>query len=447
MGYHLQEVVCFLGLALAFACVSTAMAQYPAGLSSTGPEAALSDQKGREARANAGSYHLKIGQVRFKIGLGLNQEYNDNITLSKGALQESDFITTPNVDLNVFWPFSKLNTLDMGLGLGYSKYWQHPDLDTQSLLIDPKSLLDFNIYVGDIRFTLYEKISIQEDPISQPQLSGTSKFRRLENTMGIRANWDLNRIVLGGGYDRYTFKALDKGGSVTTNNGQTANQGGNGTTNNGQTVGGLDHDVDSLFGQIGYKMNPKMLAGLRGNFSETTYSGTQQNGSSSKSVAIFLDGELTHHISAGLSAGYQMQTFASGGSINDNSNFESYIFQMSVKHEVNRFFSHNLSLSRYSLAGIGTNFSETQEFDYSVDWDFIKDVQLTASAFFQTLKDSGAGPNSESADRYGLSLKGVHKLFRSWDLGLGYDLMVKDSNIPENDYLQNRVYLNLTYSF
>ena len=448
MGYHLQEVVCFLGLAVVFTCVSTAMAQYPAGLSSTGPKAAMDDQQSRARRADPGSYTLKLGQVKFRVGLGVQQEYNDNVTLSKGAEQESDFITTPSVSLNTFWPFSKLNTLDFTLGLAYSKYWQHPELDTQSILISPNSMLDFNVYVGDIRINFYEKLSIQEDPIGQPQLSGASKFRRLENTLGIKADWDLNRIVPGAGYQRYTFMALDKG-SVTTDN--------------GQTFAGLDHDTDSLFGQVGYKINPKMLSGIRCDYSETTYKGTQQNGSTSKAVAVFLDGELTHHISAALSGGYQMQEFATGGTINDNSNFNSYIFKMSVKHELNRIFSHNLNLSRYAMAGIGTNSSEIQQVNYSFDWDLIKDVQLRGSALFQMVKNSGSGsdsdsgsgldsgsgsgPDSNSSNRYGLSISAYHKLFRSWDLGLGYDFLLKDSNISENNYLQNRVYLNLTYNF
>lgn len=440
MGYHLQEVVCFLGLAMAFACVSTAMAQYPAGMSSTGPEAALSDKKGREARGGAGNYNLKLGQVKFKVGVGIKQEYNDNVTLSRGAQQESDFITTPNVSLNASWPFSKLNTLDITLGLGYSKYWMHPELDTQSILIAPNSLLDFNVYVGDIRFNVSDRIAIQEDPVGQPQLSGTSKFRRLENTAGVRADWDLNRIILGGGYERYTFMALDKG-SVTTNG--------------GQTFAGLDHDTDSVFGQVGYKINPNMLTGVRGNLSETTYKGTEQNGSTSQSFGVFLDGELTHHISASLSAGYQMETFDTGGSINDNSNFNSYIFQMSVKHEVNRVFSHNLTLSRFALAGIGTNFTEIEGVNYGCNWDLIKDVQLSGSAYFQMVTNSAsemvtnsaAGPDSGSANRYGLSLNAGYKLFRSWDLGLGYELVLRDSKVSESNYLQNRVYLNLTYSF
>lgn len=431
MRYKFQEVVCLLGLALAFACATPAWTQYPAGLSSTGPEAAIRDKQAREARANSGSYNLKLGQVKFKVGVGVRQEYNDNITLSRGVNQIGDWITTPNVSLNSFWAFSKLNTLDFTIGMGYARYLRHSEYDTQSILIAPNSMLDFNVYVGDIRINLYDRLSIQEDPSSDPQISGTAKFRRLENETGLRADWDLNRIVLGAGFEHAIFKALNQG-SVTTD---------------GQTFSGLDHTVDSLFGQLGYKVNPTMLAGVRVNHAETKYTGGQQNNSTSDSYAGFLDGQLTHHISAAISIGYQMQEFQTGGAINDNSNFNSYIFQMSVKHELNRFYTHNLSLNRYALAGIGDNFSTIQEINYGFSWDLIKDWSLNGNAYFQTLKNSGNGPDNESADRYGFSIKGVYKLFRSWDLGLGYDFLMKDSSIPENDFLQNRVYLDLTYNF
>jgi hypothetical protein len=316
--------------------------------------------------------------------------------------------------------------------MGYAKYWKHPEYDTQTLLISPNSMLDFNVYVGDVRFNVYDRLSIQEDASASPQLSGTAKFRRLENHLGVRADWDLNKLVLGGGVEYATFKALNNG-SVTANG--------------GQTFSGLDHDTTSIFGQVGYKMNPKMLTGVRANYAETKYTGDQQNNSTSKSVALFLDGQMTQHISAALSLGYQMQEFSTGGAIGDNSNFNSYIFEMSVRHELNRVYSHNLAVSRYALAGIGTNYTEIQEVDYNFTWDLIKDTTLNGSAFFQTVKNSGSGPDSESADRYGFSLKAVREIFRSWDLGLGYEFLMKDSNIPINDYLQNKVYVDLTYSF
>lgn len=432
MGYKLQEVVCFLGLAMVLALVPRVDAQYPAGLSSTGPEAALREKQEREAKAAGGSYNLKIGQVKLRVGVGIEQEYNDNITLAKGQNQKADFITTPNTSINAFWPFSKLNTIDFTIGLGYSKYWHHPELDTQNILISPNSMLDFNVYVGDIRFNLYDRLSIQEDPSSDPQLSGTSKFRRLENTTGLRADWDLNKIVLGAGFEHYIFKGLDDG-SVTTDT--------------GATFGGLDHEMDSIFGQIGYKVNPKMLTGIRGNHSETKYKGDDQNGSTANSFALFLDGQLTQHMSASLSAGYEMQEFDRGGLINDNSDFNSYIFSMSVRHELNRLYSHNLSLNRYALAGIGTNYTTIQEVNYGFTWELLKDYDLTGNAFFQTVQNSGSGPDNEDADRYGFTIKAVHRLFRSWDLGLGYDFLLKDSSISENNYLVNRVYFDLTYNF
>ena len=438
MRYYFQEVVCFLRLAVVFACVSTAMAQYPAGLSSTGPASAFRDKQEQEQKAAPGSYNLKLGQVKFSIGLGIRQEYNDNVTLARGAERDADFITTPNVSLNAFWPFSKLNTLDFTIGMGYSKYWKNPELDSQSILISPDSMLDFNVYVGDIRFNIYDELSIQEDPSSNPQLSGTAKFRRLENAIGVKADLDLNKIVLGGGFEHQTFKALNNG-SVTAND-QT-----NGTS--GRTFSGLDHEVDALFGQVGYKVNPKMLSGIRANYSQTKYTGDQQNNSTSTALGAFLDGQPTRHISAAISIGYQMQEFKTGGLINDSSNFNSYIFEMSVRHELNRFYSHNVSFNRYAMGGIGSNFTEIQGIDYGFTWVLIKDTTLNGNAYFQTVKNSGSGPDAESADRYGFSVKAVYELFRSWDLGAGYDFLLKDSSIPVNDYLQNRVYFDLTYNF
>jgi hypothetical protein len=432
MGLKLQEVVLLLGLATVIFFSPIAEAQYPAGLSSTGPESAYRDRLEKESKAGPGKYTLKLGQVRFRVGLGMRNEYNDNIRLADGADQHGDVVTTPSVSVNALWPFSKLNTLDFTIGVEHSKYWNNPDLDTQSMIITPNSLADFNVYVGDIRFNLYDRISLQEDPISQPQLSGTSKFRRLENTIGLKAEWDLNKIIPTAGYEYHIFKALDQG-SVTTDG--------------GQTFGGLDHETSTIFLGLGYRVNPRMVAGVRTSFSETTYKGNQQNGSTSEAYALFLDGQVTQHISIATSVGYQIAEFSSGGAIGDNSGFESYIFSMSARHEMNRFYSHNLGLNRFEMPGIGTNFTAITEFNYGFTWDLIRDYDLTGNLFYQMYEDSGNGPASESGDRYGLALKVSHQLFKSWKMGIGYNLVVKESDLKVNDYMQNRVFLELIYSF
>ncbi|MBV9463935.1 MAG: outer membrane beta-barrel protein [Verrucomicrobiae bacterium] len=412
-------------------CVPSARAQYPMGLSSTGPESAFADRKEREARAAGAPYNLKAGPVKFKVGVGIREEFNDNINLTKGDKQESDFISTAHLDLNANWPITKLNTLDFTIGIAYSKYFSHQELDTESLIIKPNSMLDFNVYIGDLRVRLFDTFSIQEDPIDVPQVSGgTAKFRRMENTVGIHGDWDLNKVVLGAGYQYDTFEVLNSSGGT-----------------NDPALQGLDHATHIVDGSVAYRVNPSVMTGIRGNVSETEYDSNQQNNSTEESVGLFMEGKITPHISINATVGYQMDEFDRGGSINDNSDFASYVYSASVEHEVNKYYTHRLSVNRYVLLGIGTNYSSLHEVRYGFDWNLIKDLTINGATFYQWLEDSGGGPTSENASRYGFSLGATYPLFRQWNLGMGYDFILKDSNISTNDYLQNRVFLDLTYHF
>src|SRR6266576_833933 len=81
-------------------------------------------------------YNLRFGPVRFLFSITTGVEYNDNINLAETNTQ-ADVIIRPQFNIDAIWPVTQLNTLKLDLGLGYSFYLEHPNSDTNGVLISP----------------------------------------------------------------------------------------------------------------------------------------------------------------------------------------------------------------------------------------------------------------------------------------------------------------------
>src|SRR6266849_2359909 len=167
----------------------------------------LAGQQASDARKEDVSripYNLLLGPVRFRVGASVSAEYNDNVTYADTNTQD-DFIITPNLTLDAIWPITQLNTLRLDLGVGYSFYVDHSSYNTDSILIAPKSQIGFDIFVGDFRINIHDRMQLQQDPIQEGALSNVRDYGRFENTAGISVLWDLNKLLFQVGYDHYNF--------------------------------------------------------------------------------------------------------------------------------------------------------------------------------------------------------------------------------------------------
>ncbi|MBA3543246.1 MAG: hypothetical protein H0T83_02220, partial [Chthoniobacterales bacterium] len=129
-------------------------------------------------------YNLLAGPVRFRFSVTTGIEYNDNINLAE-TNKQSDVIIRPQFNIDAIWPVTQLNTLKLDLGLGYSFYLDHPNANTNGVLISPGSQLSFDIFIQDFRINLHDRFSLQQDPVAQLQLSNVVDYGRFENTVGI----------------------------------------------------------------------------------------------------------------------------------------------------------------------------------------------------------------------------------------------------------------------
>src|SRR5207248_351632 len=133
-------------------------------------------------------------------------ELNDNISASSTDRQ-ADIIVSPQMSLVGTWPITRYNTLTMQLGFGYVAYLEHPELDTpsNSFIVDPGlTKLAVDVKVGDVILNFHDRPALQQDPTNELTLrnpTASFTYSRLTNVIGVSAIWDLNRIVVSGGYD------------------------------------------------------------------------------------------------------------------------------------------------------------------------------------------------------------------------------------------------------
>src|SRR3984893_18440745 len=243
----------------------------------------LAGQAASEARQQDISripYNLMLGPVRFRVSATVGVEYNDNVNYADVGPQ-TDLIFSPNINIDAIWPITQLNTLRLDFGLGYALYVDHANYDTRGILIAPNSQVAFDIFVGDFRINIHDRMLAQQDPIAEPALSNVANYGRFENTPGISVLWDLNKILLTLGYDHYTFVATTSAFDY------------------------LNRNAEELSGTAAYLITSTIKVGLEANGVFNYYSQQVLNDSTDYSVGGFAETEITNNIKLRVAGGYQ----------------------------------------------------------------------------------------------------------------------------------------------
>jgi hypothetical protein len=399
-------------------------------------------------------YNLQVGPIKFRFSATMGVEYNDNINLAEDGTftfmsatgapititteSQSDIILRPQVNLNALWPVTQLNTLRLDLGVGYSFYMDHSENNTNGILLTPGSQLAFDIFVGDFRINIHDRFSIQQDPISEAQLSNVADYGRFENLAGISVLWDLNQAVVTLGYDHYTFIALNDDFEY------------------------LDRNADIFSGSIGFTPSSTMTVGVEGSATTTYYDMNVLNDSLAYSAGLFLETQLSSNLRIRIAGGYQWLDFDNDGLVNDPQDSNDYYANLVLSHRVNSAFTHNIAIGHENTIGVNSNYVTLNYARHTATWNVLYRTLLTTELFYEDAADSGGmgtgllpGPGlpifnpfvAESFHRYGGAISLGYQLTPHVTLGFRYQYIQKDSDQPLRDYRQNRVAIDGTYSF
>jgi hypothetical protein len=381
----------------------------------------------------------------MSVAAGVGVEWNDNIFYSENN-RESDFVLRPLINLDVFWPFSDTNALRLSVGASWAKYFDHDELDSGSIILSPNSVLAFSFDVGNLKFTVRDRFSYQEDPYEIAPLSNVARYQRYENQAGIEMEWPINeKLTFIAGYDHYNLWSAN------------------------DIFSSEDRSIDTIFIRPSYQLTPGIKVGLFASNSWVDFDSGDRADSNAIMVGPFVDIQLTEVITLYLEAGYQGIKFDGTSTFDDdffvraNEDFfddlteeERALFEdtsdasglyvkFELAHRPNDIFEHGLSFTKTAEIGFGSNYYDLYHVEYGATFKGIRDTEVTGVVFYEFYDTSG--DLSEEADRLGLALGIRHHLTNSIALGLDYRFILKDSNIEGADYYQNLVFLSIHYRF
>lgn len=392
--------------------------------------ASIAGQDAAEARKRALAnqrFNLKLGPVSLRFSGNLSTEATDNIRSVEDNPQ-ADLGIRAQLNTFALWRVTERNSLTLGLGLGYVKYLETTDYD--SIYISPDTDLSFDIYVGDFLINLHDRFDYTQDVTSDPTISGTGSLSRFENTLGIRTIWDLNKAFVSASYDHRNYIATETKYKYLT------------------------HVAELMSLSAGFQITPTLQTGLEISGGMLDYQQNLVQDNQHVAIGPFLNGQLTEYTSFQLGAGYVVyfldELISPGGTntlgfTNAASVMDAFYVGGAIRQRVGDFLTHSLTFSRSVQSGIASQLLDLWRVEHSASWTVLRKTGVGTSLSYEHGFQPGLG--GETLDRIGGGLSFSRTITQHATARLGYQVYYKQSDTPGRGYLQNRLVLNLTYTF
>ncbi len=446
------------------------------------PEEPVGTRAGDDFRANEripyrptgfdpGSYNLRFGPVLATFSSSLAVAYNSNALQSTGA-DTSDLNITPSVGTNLRWQITEAARLALSVGVGYRfSLWQD-NLD--ALTISPNTSIDYAFSVGDVLFTVFDRISSASSANQRSDILGTGsstsvRFNRINNSSGLSADWaPYTDLSVRGDYTYSIERGLD------------------------DSYGSLDGQSQSVSAAVFNRLSPAFTVGVSASAALNDFSNGFQNSSKSYGIGPTASWRPSDYLSVSASVRYTVISSDRNGQIQDSSNFGGMTGNLSVSHELNRVLSHSLSVGRGVNGALGSNYSDSINASYQLSWRLTDNLPLNFGVAYDHSKQSGglqifgAPPGSiyvpgdpvtgtpsvlvtssgvfsgvvltpdglfgfpsvgQASDNFNFSVSTGYQLTQHLSSSLGYGYTIRNTDFVFGDYKSHIVTLTLTYQF
>jgi hypothetical protein len=182
------------------------------------------------------------------------------------------------VRFNMNYPVTQNSLLNLNVGFGYDKYFQHDELSTWR--VDSGSELSYDIYVKDFSINLHDRFQYTQDSASQCAVAGTAQFGTLDNTAGLLVTWDLSDVTMSLGYDHLNVMSP------------------------AQQFEYLDRASEMFLGRVGLRVHPRITMGFEATASLTSYDQTVLNDNTGYSAGVYADWQPGSYFRVQPRAGY-----------------------------------------------------------------------------------------------------------------------------------------------
>jgi len=387
----------------------------------------------RKAARTGGYYNLDLDPVKLRLSTTLGGEYNDNVNLSSKNGQ-GDYIFRPQAGVGAFWPVSDRNTIDLSFNFGYEYYMEGTRPSRFIVTGDQASGLFFDVYVGDFLIELHEKFSLSQDPSSDASISGVASIFRLENTLGTKVTWDFDKLVMDFNYDHYNYLPLDAEQKYLT------------------------HQSELGSVRLAASLNPALTAGLELGGGTTEYTRSQLANNRHLSIGPFVRYQVNHTTDIRASVGYSLYWFDTavlgtntvlGTNVPiriDAFSQSGFYADVMISHQPTERTRHTLNIGQSLSTDINSSPIELFFARYAVSLALIKYWTFQPYVSFESGTEN-LRARQEYLTRYGAGMSASRKITDKLTGNISYMWLRKYSTIPNFDYEQNRLVLDVLYQF
>ena len=377
-------------------------------------------------------YFIPLGNGGLNLSAGLKGEYVDNVYLTEHGAK-NDFIIIPECDLGAFFPVGQLNSFGLDVGLAYYQYLKNTELNTGVPLVNPNTDLRFNLRTGDFSFRFSEAFAYQQNPIYETgsdfyNVYNTALFQRYLNRVGCLGTWDQHDLVVDASYYHENLWAESS------------------------VYNYIDHASELFSADALLSTSPRLRVGLEsaGSINSFDYSMSYDTWRARVGPTVRLNPGPFIRIRMG--AGYERIQYdsadaASLGLTPDN----TYYAYADVEHQINRFFSHSLTLSHDNQLGFNAANLEGSTVSYALTWNPRKNLRLSPLVYVGYYDESfGSNTANLYHERfmfYMVGLSAGYQLGEHWQANANWTYRLKDSETELAGYAQNQVSLEILYRF
>lgn len=368
---------------------------------------------------------VRLGPVLGSIKLYTSVTYDDNVNAAQTD-RSSEEIISAGINGSFVLPVSLQSELSLSIGVGYATYLQNSRYS--SLDISPDTALTWNILIPDGYLTLFDSLSYTRQVYNEGALANTAQLPRWNNALGVRGTWLPGRWIAQAGY------SYDKEFSDSS------------------STSYLNRSSQNIFARAGWRFAKNTQAGVEASGSLTGYGGGDQSDTTSYSIGGFADWEITPSIHANMRGGPTIYEFGatSGGS---TSQLDSYYAGLDLSYQMTEHISHSVILRREVQLGLNQGSQYIEQFTaiYNTSWSITDRTVFGLNATYQ----EGTQPLPQSViinvlehfRRYGCGGNISWQCTDSFSIALTYNYWLRRSDLPNRNYTDNSVSLNLSYGF
>ncbi|MGA2245477.1 MAG: hypothetical protein ABSH48_10790 [Verrucomicrobiota bacterium] len=407
----------FIGGLVGTSLMNNVCAQDALSVSEAGEEAAEARAKANET---VGYYNLQWGDLRLRAGSGLTVEGDDNVNLVS-TNRVGDFIFQPSVNAQVTYPISQQNSLNFNIAVGYSAHVREQYLD--QFFVNPGTALAFDIFIKDFVINVHDFFTVTEQSSENPAAASLANYSYLENSSGLRALWDLDKLRVTAAYDHLIRYSLD-------------------------SADGQEDSSQDLFSlQAGTKLNSNSEFGVEASTGIIKYDQNALNGGIQYSAGLYYRLRLSQNFSLRADGGYTIDNLNNPTAISTNfqKQANTFYYSLSLEHQLNEHFGYSLKVGHGVNAGL---FSDTLDLYYArleSNINIVRRCQL--KLWFSYENGSETGGLGESFERYGVGGGISRAITQKLSAALNYYFWDRFSDLPDRAYTENQILLNLTYNF